>query len=197
MVIMNIKKCVLSLIITSSIVLSMTGCSNSQKDVKIETNPISTVDSTEKDNKENYNEFSFMNSKVTIPFKLKDLKNITIDEDICFETDEKCLFSQVGCEDCRIGTLMLENCTVDEKNKGDKNVVYLKISPDLMFDDFEFDYMGLTFNSTKEDIINTLGESEVENQLTYMIDEKTKISFKISDNIIYRVTIKNVDYDEE
>lgn len=197
MVIMNIKKCVLSLIITSSIVLSMTGCSNSQKDVKIETNPISTVDSTEKDNKENYNEFSFMNSKVTIPFKLKDLKNITIDEDICFETDEKCLFSQVWCGDYRIGTLMLENCTVDEKNKGDKNVVYLKISPDLMFDDFEFDYMGLTFNSTKEDIINTLGESEVENQLTYMIDEKTKISFKISDNIIYRVTIKNVDYDEE
>ena len=57
--------------------------------------------------------------------------------------------------------------------------------------------MGLTFSSTKENIINTLGESDTENQLTYMIDDKTKISFKISDNIVYRVTISSYDFEDE
>lgn len=193
---MNIKGNALPLVIALSLVLSITGCSNSQKEVQFESNPVSSVDSYEKDNEGSYNEFSLMNSKVTIPFKLKDLKYITIDEETCFETDEGDLFCSFWYDDYRIGTMRLENCSVDEKNKEDKNLVYLKISPDFIFDDFEFEYMGLTFNSTKEDIINTLGEPDVENQLTYMLDDKTKINFKISDNTIYRVTISSNDFEE-
>jgi len=193
---MNIIKNTLTSIIALSLALSITGCSKNQSEVSFESNSKSSVDSYEKDNEDLCNEFSFMNSKVTIPFKLNDLKSIKIDEEICFETDNNGLFSQLWYENYRIGSVDLENCTVDEKNKGDKNVSYLCIEPDYMFDDFEFEYMGLTFNSTKEDIINTLGESKVENQLTYMMDDETKISFKISNNTIYRVTIKNI-YSEE
>lgn len=107
------------------------------------------------------------------------------------------MFSQLWYGEYRIGTVILENCSVNEKHKEEKNVVYLKISPDSMFDDFEFEYKWLTFNSTKEDIINTLGESIVEDQITYMIDDKTKINFKISDNKIYKVTISSYDFDNE
>lgn len=194
---MNIIKNTLTSIIALSLVLSITGCSKNQNEVQFGSNSVSSVDSFEKDNEDIFNEFSFMNSKVTIPFKLKDLKNIKIDEETSFETDEGDLFCSFWFDDnYRIGTLRLENCSIDDKNKGDKNIVYLKISPDIMFDDFEFEYKGLTFSSTKEDIINTLGESEVENQLTYMLDDKTKINFKITDNTVYRVTISSNDFEE-
>ena len=39
--------------------------------------------------------------------------------------------------------------------------------------------------------------TEMENQLTYMIDDKTKISFKLSDNIVYRVTISSYVFEDE
>ena len=184
-------------IIVLLMLLTVTGCSKDQKEVNYDSETASSIDTAEKSDNNLSNEFSFMNGKVSIPFKLKDLKNVTIDEEICYETDDRCLFSQLWHGDNRIGTVMLENCSVDEKHKEDKNVVYLKISPDSMFDDFEFEYMGLTFSSTREDIINTLGESDTENQLTYMIDDKTKISFKISDNIVYRVTISSYDFEDE
>ena len=184
-------------IIVLLMILTITGCSKDQHEANPDSEAVSSVDTEEKGDKNLSNEFSFMNGKVSIPFKLKDLKNVTIDEEICYETDDGCLFSQLWHGDNRIGTVMLENCSVDEKHKEDKNVVYLKISPDSMFDDFEFEYMGLTFSSTKENIINTLGESDTENQLTYMIDDKTKISFKISDNIVYRVTISGYDFEDE
>ena len=184
-------------IIVLLMLLTITGCSKNQEEVQRDPETVSSADTAERDDNNLSNEFSFMNAKVSIPFKLKDLKNITIDEEICYETDGGCLFSQLWHGENRIGTVMLENCSVDEKHKEDKNVVYLKISPDSMFDDFEFEYMGLTFSSTREDIINTLGESDEENQLTYMIDEKTKISFKVSDNIVYRVTISSYDFEDE
>jgi len=166
-------------IIVLLMLLTVTGCSKDQKEVNYDSETASSIDTAEKSDNNLSNEFSFMNGKVSIPFKLKDLKNVTIDEEICYETDDRCLFSQLWHGDNRIGTVML------------------KISPDSMFDDFEFEYMGLTFSSTREDIINTLGESDTENQLTYMIDDKTKISFKISDNIVYRVTISSYDFEDE
>ena len=184
-------------IIVLLMLLTVTGCSKNQEEVQRDPETVSSADTAERDDNNLSNEFSFMNAKVSIPFKLKDLKNVTIDEEICYETDDGCLFSQLWHGENRIGTVMLENCSVDEKHKEDKNVVYLKISPDSMFDDFEFEYMGLTFSSTREDIINTLGESDSENQLIYMIDDKTKISFKLSDNTIYRVTISGYDFDDE
>lgn len=184
-------------IIVLLMLLTVTGCSKDQKEVNYDSETASSIDTAEKSDNNLSNEFSFMNGKVSIPFKLKDLKNVTIDEEICYETDDGCLFSQLWHGDNRIGTVMLENCSVDEKHKEDKNVVYLKISSDSMFDDFEFEYMGLTFSSTKENIINTLGASDTENQLTYIIDDKTKISFKISDNIVYRVTISSYDFEDE
>ena len=191
------KNKLLHFIIVLLMLLTVTGCSKDQNEVNYDSETASSIDTAEKSDNNLSNEFSFMNGKVSIPFKLKNLKNITIDEEICYETDDGCLFSQLWYGDNRIGTVMLENCSVDEKHKEDKNVVYLKISPDSMFDDFEFEYMGLTFSSTREDIINTLGESNVENQLTYMIDDKTKISFKLSDNIVYRVTISSYDFEDE
>ncbi len=187
----------LSFFIVLMMILTITGCSKDQHEAISNSEVASSVDTEVKDNKNLSSEFSFMNGMVSLPFKLKDLKNVTIDEEICYETDEGCLFSQLWHGDNRIGTVMLENCSVDEKHKEDKNVVYLKISPDSMFDDFEFEYMGLTFSSTREDIINALGESDEENQLTYLIDDKTKISFKLSDNTIYRVTISSYDFDDE
>ena len=79
---MNIIKNTVTSIIALSLVLSITGCSKNQNEVQFESNSVSSVDPFEKDNEDVFNEFSFMNSKVTIPFKLKDLKNIKMVESL-------------------------------------------------------------------------------------------------------------------
>ena len=69
-------------------ILTITGCSKDQHEANPDSEAVSSVDTEEKGDKNLSNEFSFMNGKVSIPFKLKDLKNVTIDEEICYETDD-------------------------------------------------------------------------------------------------------------
>ena len=61
-----------------TMLLTVAGCSENQENVPSES--VSSNAVSEKENTNASNEFSFMNSKVTFPFKLKELKNIKNDE---------------------------------------------------------------------------------------------------------------------
>lgn len=177
-------------------IMTLTCCSKISNENLSDENSMPTDVMTDTDKTREKYEFRFMNYQLDFPFKIEELDGVKFDEETCFECDDgTSLFGAIWFKDCRLGTVRLNNCKEND-NKYDKEVVYLKIGPDFEFDEFDFEYNELTFNSTKEDIIKTLGESEVDNQLTYMIDENTKINFKISDNIIYRVTISSCNFDE-
>lgn len=179
----------LSIILVLNLALAMTKViQKNNPDHVVPDSPPST-DNTKDTTIKLSNEFTLMNNKVSIPFKLSDLKNISIDDTNCFETSEDFLSNGIWYDEYSIGTVKFKNS--DDDNE--RIVVYLNLEPDSLFENFEFEYMGLSFNSTKYDIINTLGESNIENQLSYMIDDNTQINFNVSENRIYRVTISRND----
>lgn len=179
------------------LLFNLTGCSNNSKK---ESSPVEiNAESKSKTQNENIykQEFRFMNNNISFPFKLNDILNIQADENTAFETESSCIYSSIWFNELRLGRVMISDCHLDDKDINDKDIVYLRIEPDFVTDDFDFDYQGLTIGSSKDEILNKMGEPDEDTgkNMKYYFDNDIQVEFSLSSkDILYSFTITNYEF---
>lgn len=130
---------------------------------------------------------------ISLPCKVKDIKNITIDQEYSFAVvsqDDGSYMSSAYFfyNNIRAGGIFLEGDCSEISDLSEENVIGFTLNEDIV----PMSYLGLTYNSNRDDIIAMFGEPDA-GQNTYMcyyFGEKGSVSFSLnSSNRIRKIDI--------
>lgn len=100
---------------------------------------------------------------LTLPCKYKELKHITIDQQIKVDIDTQngIGYGYANYDDKRFGLICIDNYN-DSGDNGENYVVEIEVDSHEMDSEGAIEYMGLSFASSAEDVKKVFGEPEKE-----------------------------------
>lgn len=135
---------------------------------------------------------------ISLPCKVKDIENITIDQEYSFAAmslDDGSYMSGgfYSYNDVRrVGGIYLEGDCTEISDLSEETVIGINVEPDDYFGSVSFSYLGLTRDSDKDDIIAMFGEPDagLNTYMCYYLGEKGSVSFSLnSSNRIRKIEI--------
>ena len=208
------KKHIISAILTLAMLISITGCSSDTSTSVSDTaqttastshseTPETTTQSTptsifsDSDEPDEHitlkKEIEIEGQTISLPCTAGEISNLYIDENTIYpqKIENKDYYASSAYffyGDCRIGFITLFDDCSESKNLNNETVIGLEIlSSEIMFSDIDdVNYMNLSFESTREDIVDAFGEPDEFNDiyLYYYFDKASDeryIRFGISE----------------
>ncbi len=188
------KKRYLTLIVSAlSILCFMAGCGHNDA---MKDNPSKEIDKEQTVLNENDSILDstilLLGNNITLPCKFSKFGDIRFDSSVAVITENNGLYGAIYDGDYRIGRIIIDDYGADDKDINDKMVTYLELKPDFGFDDIDVEYHGFTYKTSKNTLIESLGnpDEEYDNNLCYYLEDKGYAEFEFSQDFTEIESIK-------